>query len=327
MPSLRLLRTFAYATLIAIALLASSAHDAHARGFTCGNAAQTLITLPSIKAAADAPIGTVFWRQDNINFTVNCSAYAWIFNCDACQAYLYRQNLSIPNTGLSLVLTYRQNTGSSAATIDTGTAVTLVNLVGGNDVSGTVSLTLQKTGTTPSSGTISQDSLLAFQIADADRHEPGTFTVRGLSNVQFVSNTCDVDTSSRNITVPMGTARYQDFTGIGSTAAAQSVPPIRLNCSSDLAGTYNVAVTFNGTADPSGAPGVIALTQEAAAATGVGIQLLTGGVPVTLGTPIKVGVTPSSTINIPLTARYYQTAKEITGGKANGIATFVVSYK
>ncbi|MET5116898.1 fimbrial protein, partial [Burkholderia pseudomallei] len=76
------------------------------------------------------------------------------------------------------------------------------------------------------------------------------------------------------------------------------------------------------------APGVLAITQGASSASGVGIQLLLNGSPVSFGAVLDAGsATAGATLTIPMTARYYQNGSVVTPGAANGIATFAVSYK
>ncbi|WP_240702170.1 fimbrial protein [Trinickia terrae] len=274
--------------------------------------------MPTLKIAADAPVGATLWSKQSIPFSANCTTnlLSW-----PGEGYVWRRSLVLSAYGLEFVLTYKGNSGSGAAQIDMGTYIS-----DGTVVSGTVDLTLRKTGATPSSGTVTSGDLYAFTIDGTTDNGKAPHYIRGLSNISFTSYTCDIDTGSRSISVPLGDMREDKFTGIGTTSPDKTFH-INLNCTQP-SGTYNVALTFNATADSSHAPGVLALTSDANSASGVGIQLLMNGTPVSFNTALSAGVaTANTTLSIPMTARYYQTASAVKPGKANGIATFVVSYK
>ncbi|WMI97533.1 fimbrial protein [Pseudomonas chlororaphis subsp. aurantiaca] len=124
--------------------------------------------------------------------------------------------------------------------------------------------------------------------------------------------------------VNMGNVNAYDFSGVGSTAGERSFS-VGLACE---AGT-RVAITLDGTSDPSGAPGVLALDSASSGttATGVGLQLLHGTAPVTLGVPVQIGSAPvDGPYNVELRARYYKTASTVVGGEANSTATFTMTY-
>jgi major type 1 subunit fimbrin (pilin) len=284
----------------------------------------TIVEIPVLKLAADAPIGTVLWRRTRIPFSTNCSLR---FMSGDKEAFLFRQFLALANYGLSFDLTYRGNKGDAPASIGTGITVDKFHHQGGNEVSGTVDLELRKSGATPSQGSVSFPSLLAFKIADHGRDDISrAYSIGGLNNISFINYTCDIDTRSRNIFVPLGNIRVDKFTGIGSTSPDQKFN-LGLTCSQP-AGAYNLALTFSAATDPSKVPGVLALTGGAAAAGGVGIQLLMNSRPVEFGTALPAdSATAGASLAIPMAARYYQTADTVKPGRADGIATFVVTYK
>lgn len=139
---------------------------------------------------------------------------------------------------------------------------------------------------------------------------------------QIVPVACTVTTAS--IPVPMGSARPNQFAGVGSAVGERDVI-VPLNCEANT----KVNIRLDGTADSSGAPGVLALNPSSTTpvARGVGLQLLHNGAPVKLGTPIAIGTAAAAgPFNITLRARYYQTAVPIIGGQANSTATFTMTY-
>lgn len=79
------------------------------------------------------------------------------------------------------------------------------------------------------------------------------------------------------------------------------------------------------------ANGVLGLTVDAASATGVGLQLLdSAGKPMPLATNVALSnalEAGTRSLNIPLAARYLQTADKVTPGKANAVATYTLIYQ
>ncbi|AOJ84895.1 pilus assembly protein [Burkholderia savannae] len=301
--------------------IAAAALPMGARAATC-EGDKTLVTLPAIAVASDAPIGTVLWSQSSIGFSTYCTL-GWI---DTSNIYVWRTDLSstLQQYGLTFWLTYEGQGGNTAEQIKSPLVVDLGGKAG--YASGTVGLELRKTGATPAQGVVSAADMPAFYLDSNTNKKKGSHYIRGLASISFVSYTCDIDTGSRSMTVPLGDVRVDRFTGIGSSFADRNFS-IGLTCTQP-SGTYNVALTFSATADSSGAPGVLAITQSEAAATGVGIQLLMNGSSVTFGSELDAGsATAGTTLAIPMTARYYQTGSVITPGAANGIATFTISYK
>jgi len=162
-------------------------------------------------------------------------------------------------------------------------------------------------------GTLSRGSVL-----QSSRLYTSTLTLTGGTIVRAA---CTVTNTS--IPVSLGEKNRTDFTGVGSTSKQVSFN-IPLNCNADT----RVKVTLDGTADPSGAEGVLELTPSSTekVATGVGVQMLYSNKPVTLGSPITVGTASSGIYNIPLVGRYYQTKDKVTSGKSNAMATFTMTY-
>jgi type 1 fimbria pilin len=140
-------------------------------------------------------------------------------------------------------------------------------------------------------------------------------------------------TTPKNINVAFGKVPKSKFMSVGSTPIeSERNFSIGLSCQGGVA--YNTNIRFDGTADSSGAPGVLQLTAEPGVASGIGIQILdarpAAPAPVTLGKFIN---NPQAVpmgggfITMPFLSRYYQTATTVTAGKANGIATFTIEYR
>lgn len=131
---------------------------------------------------------------------------------------------------------------------------------------------------------------------------------------------CTVTQAS--VVVPMGDFIPKTrFSGPGSTDT--DVPfNVALNCDSGA----QINIQLDGVA-AGGAPGVLRLNAQAGAASGLGVQVLSGGLPVTFGVPMPIG---SATVNGPyaidFVARYYQVDAVVESGVANATATFTMTY-
>lgn len=150
-------------------------------------------------------------------------------------------------------------------------------------------------------------------------------TITPNNNIQVSGRGCTLDTPNLNFN--LGKQQQKDFTGIGPIGSGPT-QQIALTCDPNI--KYSLQV--DGDAEP-GHPGVIKLTPGAGAATGVGVQLLTGlnKEPVVLGVAKEMGTTAASGTdikeNIDITARYYQTSPTITPGSANASATYTMTYQ
>ncbi|MOA33246.1 Type-1 fimbrial protein, A chain precursor [compost metagenome] len=68
-------------------------------------------------------------------------------------------------------------------------------------------------------------------------------------------------------------------------------------------------------------------TGQAGTAGGMGVQLLYGGTPLKINNNIVLKATPGGQETLQFTARYYQTNKVVTPGKANSSATLNITYQ
>ncbi|MGR4897366.1 fimbrial protein [Stenotrophomonas sp. LARHCG68] len=287
---------------------------------------RTLITLPPIAIASDAPIGTVLWSQKGIPFNSYCYMPTLLHTR---QIYLWRADLSsaLRKYGLTFWLVYAGNGGNTPSQIKNPIVLDIPWNQSSGYASGVVDLELRKISDTPEAGSlVGVADVTAFYLDGNTNYQKGAQYIRGLRDISFISYTCDIDTGSRDMTVPLGKVRVDRFSGYGSTLAEQSFN-LNLSCSQP-AGAYTVAVTFSAMADSSRAPGVLALAPGPNTAAGVGIQLLKDGSPVAFERELAVGsATGSVALAIPMTVRYYQTGHTVVPGEANGIATFVLTYK
>ncbi|WP_058913375.1 fimbrial protein [Entomohabitans teleogrylli] len=172
--------------------------------------------------------------------------------------------------------------------------------------------------------------------------------------VQFIKSTCQITNPSD--TVFLGSYKTADFDGIGSSTPWKDASINLHGCSSFSPGYYNdknytVKLTGLGTL-PSGTPnankvtikvastetiisdveGIIGLSADSESAEGLGIQLgieKSGTVtpmPLTSGAEIAPPAAGTTTMQIPLRARYIQTESTLKAGKANGAIVYTINY-
>lgn len=195
---------------------------------------------------------------------------------------------------------------------------------------------LVKTAARTGSGRIAPNGRFTtfFNDGDGPSKPMLTSTFSG-SGTTVVSPTCEVQAGSRNIAVDFGSVPNTRFTGVGSTAANRDFD-IHLNCQggslAELQST--VGIRLDADQDSSNMPGVLKLNTLADSATRIGIQLVqrdsSGEREVRFGQTINIGKTTvgSSTLTLPLRARYIQTlAGTVGAGTANAQATFTISYE
>ncbi|WP_233809511.1 fimbrial protein [Paraburkholderia sp. HP33-1] len=146
--------------------------------------------------------------------------------------------------------------------------------------------------------------------------------------------TCGVTTPS--IQVPLGSVPLKSFSGVGSTSPIQPSFNIALSCAGGSDGVVtSVYTTLTDQTNPANESNTLSLSASSTA-SGIGIQVLNGNNVISYGPDSAVvgnpnqwlaGSTGNGAFNIPLTARYVQTAPNVTAGTANGIATFTMSYQ
>ena len=149
------------------------------------------------------------------------------------------------------------------------------------------------------------------------------------SGTTIVTPSCEVDLGSRNISVQFGKVPQSNFKGVGTTTGDRNFA-IKLNCKAGQNAQNTIYLLMDATPDPSNQQGVLSIAQANAAgvATGVGIQVVDNqNVPVKFGDNMLVGPSMEGSYVLPYTARYYQTAAQVTPGRADGTATFTLVYK
>lgn len=195
--------------------------------------------------------------------------------------------------------------------------------------SGTLNYALIKTAATVSPGTVSISwsttrGLQCLNTSGVTVKSPSSVVNFDFTYVTITVPACYL--SSTSINVPLGDVKRTTFTGVGSTSPAQNFT-VPLVCSRATKVSMTLSPGASGAYNAS--TGIINLDTPTSgkSATGVGIQLLYSNAAKALNTAFSVGsVTAAGNFNVPLSARYYQTATSVTAGQANGTATFTMTY-
>ncbi|KAA1144493.1 fimbrial protein [Citrobacter portucalensis] len=279
------------------------------------------VSFGTVMVQRDTPVGAVLATSttgayNGGNRLAGCSE-PWTYRWEITQwGTLSALGNSIYNTNLPGVGIRLTNTGSGKVIpYDESRGVVDV-VITGDGIKAELIKTGDITGGTLTPGVLARASVVnQFYFANV--------TLNGTSTV--TSTACTVTTPDVN--VPLGDHDKSGFSGVGSGTGWQTFS-IGLEC--DPGARINVRI--DATADPSEAPGVMALDGGSGemAATGVGVQLWS--VPddsaVQFGQVKYYGTSSAGGLEaIQYRARYYQTASAVTAGPASATATFTLTYK
>lgn len=145
---------------------------------------------------------------------------------------------------------------------------------------------------------------------------------------EIVDTSCQVDSSSANMTVDLGKVNKTSFTNVGDEMSATKFTIKLTGCPTTPAGVTQAAIKFEGESVP-GDDSVLALTDVADVATGVGVEIKDWA-----DNPVLMKTTPtaylpmgtSGEMSLNYTAYYRSTAASVTSGKANAATSFTVVY-
>lgn len=150
------------------------------------------------------------------------------------------------------------------------------------------------------------------------------------ANITRVTSSCVPVVSETTVTLP--SVGRTSFQGVGDTAKRTSFN-LGFQCDADA----HALVAFTDGSTP-GTTGTVVKLNTGSTATGVGVQLLSDGVPVEMtpnelmsvgGTHLKLDSEPgaSQVVNLPLSVEYVQTATEITSGTVNASVLVNIAYQ
>lgn len=168
--------------------------------------------------------------------------------------------------------------------------------------------------------------IVATLVAAAAMTTVSAFAADG--QIKFTGSIIDAGCNVSNLTgdsldVALGKVSKTAFTVAGDKTAATKFV---LQLSACPTGVKSVNVKFDGTT-VAGDNSVLALTQDAGVATGVGIQLTDASQAVLpLNTASQQYDLTDGAAKLDFVARYISTAKDITTGPANAVASFSIVY-
>ncbi|MGY6028703.1 fimbrial protein [Phytobacter sp. AG2a] len=215
-------------------------------------------------------------------------------------------------------------------------------------------LEIFKTGNTVEPGPIDASTLpeIIYTFGQADSMVE-IYRIRMTGTITVTVPTCNITPASKAMTVNMGAHKLSDFSGTGSHSDWVDASIYLDGCGqfngygTSTNATYNGSTvtaqnaftsnTFSVTLTPLNgvAAGAMKLKDQISGATGFGIQLSrsqsdAGVMNLTAETynyTDPLSNNGSTTVTVPLYARYIQTAATATGGKADGMLEYTVSYK
>ena len=214
-------------------------------------------------------------------------------------------------------------------------------------------LEISKTGNTVEPGIINASTLpeIIYSFGQADSMVE-IYRIRMTGTITVTVPTCNITPASKAMTVNMGAHKLSDFSGTGSHTGWVDASIYLDGCGqfngygTSTNATYDGSTVtaqnaftsnkFSVTLTPLNgvAAGAMKLKDQSSGATGFGIQLsrsqsdagimnLTGA---TYNYTDPLSNNGSTTVTVPLYARYVQTAATATGGKADGMLEYTVSY-
>lgn len=196
----------------------------------------------------------------------------------------------------------------------------LLNYAGGRiDRAAKIRLKLVYTGGVISGGTLT-GGVYSQEFVKVAGKTTKIMTINLQPGITIIPARCSIQ--QPNIPVNLGDINNNFFKGRGSASNEKGFN-IKLDCDANA----DISIKFDGNAEGSNFPGVISLEKTKSTASGVGVQLLYKGMPISFANPVKItSKTAGGELDIPLSARYYQIADMVTGGSVIAYSTFTVTY-
>jgi type 1 fimbria pilin len=232
----------------------------------------------------------------------------------------------VPGVGVALMNDKGQRiTGGGLAACDSrSTPVGYVSNDGMQSFDFNVTLELVKTSEAVQSGTLMQ-AQTEFGIGVYGNDGIGSPNVISYAgNVNFQNVTCSV--LPKNLTVNLGDFPVSDFVSVGMLSSPAQNFDVTVNCNSTVQPEVKVT-SSNGY--ETAFEGVLKLTKQTGAATGVGVRMLFDDNIATFDTYVNTRseAIANETLTIPFEVRYEQVSDVVTPGPANTVATITLAYK
>lgn len=320
-------------------LMSISMQTAEAYGYFTPSS--SVIQLPaSIPVANNTANGSIIWKSNVVKSDLRhdgaggggivenySKIFARVMNATASNKDIYATNL--PGVGVRWKATWTAPDFPSGSTMSITrpeeNASTYTGRLGNNAYVQTIWIELVKTGDI-STGNLSIGTSVSVDFFCYLRCN--SWDVRTSGN-PTVSSTPVCSATSEPPNVPMPTW----ILGGDHVASQTAGFNIVLSCIGG-GGAIRPLVTLTDANQRSNTSNILSLSSLAGTATGIGIQILHNGQPVTLGPENGTAQWEAGTINpgtltyrIPLEARYVKTGSAVSAGPANGRATFTLDYQ
>ncbi|MCH7334370.1 fimbrial protein [Acinetobacter modestus] len=207
---------------------------------------------------------------------------------------------------------------------------TLYNLAQGYFV-----VEIVKTASQTGSGALVPGRYSTYYVTGQNSRPFLTSTVYG-NAITIASSSCELQ-GNINKTVQLPTVMKSGFKGVGSTQGEQAFD-LNILCNGGINPTgyeekTQVSLSFDYTQDGSNNQVLTNTAPTATKANGVGVQLISNyqniNKVIARGDKLALGTVKSNEViqyNVPLAARYYQTATTVTAGTVRAMATVTIQY-
>ncbi|MFZ1874900.1 MAG: fimbrial protein [Chania sp.] len=282
-----------------------------------GPAAKMAVTIPPLMVQRDLPVGSVIWQQ-----TAEANQPILTGECET--ANTLRSNLVGQDSGILSGQSQVYSTGLAGV----GYAVSRTpmfndgwpdNYHEGPPPSPMAYFSLRLVVTGPISSGVINSGEYARKTVNGQVVEQLMIS----SPITITRQACELN-DSRDRVVPLPAVLRSSFSGPGSSQGEKTFQ-LALTCDAGA----QVNIQFDGEADASGTPGVLALVDQdqPGVARGIGVQLLYNQTPLKLGERLLLETAPAGLRSYPFTVRYYQTQPQVASGEVNAVATFNLTYQ
>ena len=193
-----------------------------------------------------------------------------------------------------------------------------------------------KTAMTTGSGALVAGRYSTYYVSGQQNRPFLTTTVLSNAPILIASSSCEIQ-SGVDSPVQLPTVMKSAFRAIGSTQGEQNFN-LSILCNggennSGIATSNTISLSFDYNSDTSNNQVINNSAANSIKANGVGVELLWNlngaNKPIQKATKLNIGsVSSNQTVeyDIPLTARYYQTATNVTAGEVKATATVTIQY-
>ena len=193
-----------------------------------------------------------------------------------------------------------------------------------------------KTAMTTGSGALVAGRYSTYYVSGQQNRPFLTTTVLSNAPILIASSSCEIQ-NGVDTPVQLPTVMKSGFRAIGSTQGEQNFN-LSILCNggennSGIATSNTISLSFDYNSDTSNNQVINNSAANSIKANGVGVELLWNmngaNKPIQKATKLNIGSVSSNQAieyDIPLTARYYQTATNVTAGEVKATATVTIQY-